>query len=120
MQWITDMIAGVVFGALAGIGTGGGSLLLLWLTAVRDMPPDEARTVNLLFFLPGALMATILRKKQDRVSYKDLLPAIAAGCTAAGIASLLGRNIDHDLLKKLFGGLLIAAGIREVLYRDRT
>lgn len=119
MQWITDAIAGTVLGFLAGIGTGGGSLLLLWLTMVRGMAPEEARTVNLLFFLPGALISTALRKGQRRSRYKELLPAIAAGCAAAAVASLLGRTIDTQLLKKLFGALLVTAGIREILYREK-
>lgn len=119
MQWITDAIAGTVLGFLAGIGTGGGSLLLLWLTMVRGMAPEEARTINLLFFLPGAMIATVLRKDRGGSHYKELLPAIAAGCSAAAAASLLGRMIDTQLLKKMFGILLIAAGIREILYREK-
>ena len=119
MEWMTDLIVGTVLGFLAGIGTGGGSLLLLWLTAVRAVPPEEARTFNLLFFLPSALIATFLRQKQQRPEYKSLLPAITAGCVAAVAASLLSRSMDTGLLKKLFGGLLTAAGIREILYRDK-
>ena len=118
MEWMTDLIAGAILGALAGIGTGGGSLLLLWLTMFRGVSPEEARTVNLLFFLPSALIATLLRHKEQRPEYKSLLPAIAAGCVAAVATSLLSRDVDAGLLKKLFGGLLIAAGIREILYRD--
>ena len=119
MQWMTDLIVGTALGFLAGIGTGGGSLLLLWLTVIREMPPEEARTVHLRFFLPGALIATVLSKKQDRIRYKELLPAIVAGCAAAVGAALLGRDLDTHLLKKLFGGLLTAAGIREILYREK-
>ena len=116
---MTDLIAGTVLGFLAGIGTGGGSLLLLWLTSVRGLSPEVARTINLLFFIPSALIATVLRKQRVRPQYKSLLPAIAAGCIAAMVTSLLGRDMDTELLKKLFGGLLIAAGIREILYRDK-
>ena len=119
MEWMTDLIVGTVLGFLAGIGTGGGSLLLLWLTAVRGVPPEEARTFNLLFFLPSALIATFLRQKQQRPEYKSLLPAIAAGGVAAVATSILSQDMDTGLLKKLFGGLLTAAGIREILYRDK-
>lgn len=119
MQWMIDAVVGTVLGFLAGIGTGGGSLLLLWLTMIRGMAPEDARTVNLLFFLPGALIATVLRGKNARPKYSTLLPAIAVGCIAAVAASLLGRYLDTRLLKKLFGIILIAAGIREVMYRDR-
>ena len=119
MHWMINTVVGTVLGFLAGIGTGGGSLLLLWLTMIQGMAPEEARTVNLLFFLPGALIATLLRKDRSRLRSKVLLPAIAAGCTAAVAASLLGRHIETQALKKLFGGLLITAGIREILYREK-
>ena len=119
MQWMIDTVIGTVLGFLAGIGTGGGSLLLLWLTLVRGSAQEDARTVNLLFFLPGALIATALREKKTRPTYTALLPAIAVGCIAAVAASLLGRDLDAQLLKKMFGTILIAAGVREILYRDR-
>lgn len=120
MEWITNMIIGTILGFLAGIGTGGGSLLLLWLTTVRGLSPADARTVNLLFFLPSALIATVMRRGRERLRYKHLLPAIVAGCIAAVATSLLSRHIDTELLKKIFGGLLIGTGIREVLYREKS
>ena len=119
MEWITNMVVGTVLGFLAGIGTGGGSLLLLWLTSIRGSSPEEARTVNLMFFLPSALIATMMHRDNERPRYKELLPAITAGCITAVISSLLSRHMDTDLLKKLFGSLLIAAGIREILYREK-
>ena len=119
MEWITNMIVGTVLGFLAGIGTGGGSLLLLWLTSVQGSSPEEARTINLMFFLPSALIATMMRRDHELPQYKQLFPAIATGCIAAVTASLLSRHIDTALLKKLFGGLLLAAGIREILFREK-
>ena len=119
MEWLINLIIGTVLGFLAGIGTGGGSLLLLWLTSVQGLPPEEARAINLMFFLPSALIATIMRRDHERPGYRQLLPAISAGCIAAVVTSLLSRHMDTDLLKKLFGGLLMAAGIREILYREK-
>jgi uncharacterized membrane protein YfcA len=46
---------------LTGLGTGGGSLLLLWLTLVLGMDPALARTVNLMFFIPAAVIASVIR-----------------------------------------------------------
>lgn len=119
MEWITNMIIGAMLGFLAGIGTGGGTPLLLWLTSVQGLPPEEARTINLLFFLPSALIATMIRRDRERPQYKQLLPAISAGCIAAAVTSLVSSHVDTHLLKKLFGSLLIAAGIREILYREK-
>ena len=103
-------------GFLSGLGTGGGSLLILWLTLVQGMDPRQARSVNLLFFLPGAILATLLRRREG-VPFRKIVPAILAGCLSAALFSLL--RVDTALLQKLFGALLLAAGARELLYRPR-
>lgn len=116
MQWLTDGAVGAILGFLAGIGTGGGSLLLLWLTVIRGCDPQQARTMNLLFFLPCAFVATVLQRKRKNTSSSALLPAIVSGCIAAAAACIIGKNMDTQLMKKLFGILLLIAGIRELLY----
>ena len=113
------LFTGTVLGFLSGLGIGGGSLLILWLTVVLDMAPAAARTVNLLFFLPAAVISCGLRLKNGTLKLKPILPAIAAGCIGAFLFSYLGSRMDTSLLKKLFGTVLIAAGIREVFYRPR-
>lgn len=108
-----------VLGFLAGIGVGGGSLLILWLTLVLGMAHPEARVLNLLFFLPSAVVASIFRWKQGKLDFKKVLPAIVTGCAAAAVCSILSRRLDMDILKKLFGGLLILTGIRELMYKGK-
>ena len=44
------ILLGIILGFLSGLGTGGGSLLILWLTLVMELDPQTARAVNLLFF----------------------------------------------------------------------
>ena len=114
-----NMIVGAVLGFLAGLGVGGGSLLILWLTLVCHTEPETARLMNLLFFLPCALTAIPFRLRQGSVPFRKLLPAIAAGCAAAFCFSLLGRHLDTKLLKKLFGMLLIFTGLRELFYKAK-
>ncbi len=113
------LIAGAVFGFLAGLGIGGGSLLMIWLTLLVGVAPQEARAINLLFFLPAALSACLFRWKQGQLPLKKLLLPMLLGCIFAAGFSFLGSRLDTGLLKKLFGGLLIFTGIRELLYRPR-
>ena len=108
-----------VLGFLAGLGVGGGSLLMLWLTLVAGMDYTVARIVNLLFFLPSALVSTLYHSKQGTVDIKKILPAIITGCAAAALFAFIGRKVDTGILKKFFGGLLLITGIRELLYRPR-
>lgn len=114
-----SLLAGAVLGFLSGLGTGGGSLLLLWLTMVVGMPQQDARMVNLLFYLPAAFITLLLRKKQGLLPVRPLLPGMAAGCAAAFLFSRLENILDAVLMKKAFGVLLLFLGFREQFYRRR-
>lgn len=111
------LVVSTALGFLAGIGVGGGSLLMLWLTLVIGFEHSQARFVNLLFFLPSALISCLFRWKQGSLEIRKILPAVLAGCASAAVGSWLSFYIDMMLLKKLFGGLLIFTGIREVMYK---
>ena len=113
------IVVGTVLGFLTGLGIGGGSLLMVWLTVVLGMEPSTARGINLLFFLPGALTAIVQRRKQGILRWGDVLPAAVAGCAAAAVFSWLSGRMDVALLKKLFGVILMAAGIRELFWKSR-
>lgn len=113
------LLVGTVLGFLAGLGIGGGSLLILWLTIILGMDQTIARGINLLFFLPSASAACFFRWKQGSIQWKTLLPGILCGCAAAACFSWLSVRIDLNLLQKLFGGLLIATGLRELFYRPK-
>lgn len=110
----------VLFGFLAGLGVGGGSLLILWLTLIVNMPHSMARTINLLFFIPSAIIASFFRWKQGSLDIKKVLPAILGGCVSAALLALLSKRIDMQLLKKLFGILLLFTGLRELLYKPKN
>lgn len=116
---LISIAVGALLGFLTGLGTGGGSLLILWLTAVLHMEPALARTINLMFFLPCALMATILRLKKGSVPIRKIILPALFGCGAAAVFSIVGQKIDTAQLKKLFGVLLIFTGIRELFYLER-
>ena len=114
---VISILVGIVLGFLSGLGIGGGSLLILWLTLVQGFSPTAARSVNLLFFIPSALIAGYFRWRQGAIPFRKILPAILAGCLSALAFSFLGANIHTEMLKKLFGGLLLLTGLKELLYK---
>ena len=118
-RFSVSVLVGTVLGVLSGLGTGGGSLLILWLTLMLGMDQETARSINLMFFIPSALVACLFRWKQGRLDIKKVLPAIIAGSIASGLFTFLSRDMDTTILRKLFGGLLIVTGLRELLYRPK-
>lgn len=116
--WIQILI-GSLLGFLSGLGVGGGSLLILWLTLILHMPHNVARIINLLFFIPSAIIASVFRWKQGVLEIKTILPAVLAGCVSAAIFAFLSKHIDVAMLQKMFGVLLLLTGVRELLYKPK-
>ena len=111
---MVKLLVGAVLGFLSGLGVGGGSLLLLWLTLVMGVDQPTARVMNLLFFLPCALVATAFRWKQSKPNWQLTLPAVGAALLGALLGNRLGPSLDMDILKKFLGVLFLLTGIREL------
>lgn len=116
---IFSILLGSFLGFLTGLGTGGGSLLLLWLTLVLDFDPVTARTINLMFFIPAAVTASILRLRSGAIPYRKIILPALAGCVSAAALALAGSYMSTDHLKKAFGILLVITGIRELMYQPQ-
>ena len=114
-----SLLIGTALGFLSGLGVGGGSLLILWLTQILGISYAPARIINLLFFLPSAIIASFCRRKEGALNFKKLLPGIATGCLTATAASIISKSLDTTLIQKIFGGLLLLAGCKELFYKQK-
>ena len=114
------ILMGLVFGFSAGLGLGGGSLLMMWLTLMIGLDHQTARAINLMFFIATAGSVCVFRLKNRSLSVKPIVPSVITGCIAAALFSYLGRNMDTGILRKLFGCLLLFTGVRELFYRPRN
>lgn len=117
--YIIPVFIGILLGYLAGLGVGGGSLLIMWLTLVMDTDVRPAQIINLLFFLTAAGCATFLRVKKGTLQIRAIIPGILSGCLFAVIFSFIGKAVSQSLLQKLFGIVLLFTGVREIFYRTR-
>ena len=116
---VINLLIATLLGFLTGLGIGGGSLLILWLTLVLRMDSFAARGIVLLFFIPAAVISSIFRWKQGSISITSSLPAMISGCVAAVGCSILSTMVNPHILDKFFGIILIGAGIRELLYKGK-
>lgn len=114
-----ELIAAAVCGFLSGLGIGGGSLLMVWLTAVAGVSQTAARGINLLYFLPTAGAALIFHGKNRFVDWRSARWAILGGVVLAAIGAWAGSQTDTGLLRKLFGVFLLFVGISELRTKAR-
>ena len=56
-EWVLPLAVGAATGVLSGFGVGGGTLLLVYMTAFAGVDQHLAQGINLLYFLPAGLMA---------------------------------------------------------------
>ena len=118
-EWLLPLTAGAVTGVLSGFGVGGGTLLLVYMTAFAGMDQRLAQGINLLYFLPAGLMALPAHLKNGYVEKKALLPAIGAGLVLAAMGAWAASAMEVGLLKKLFGLFLLAVGGEQLLGKSR-
>lgn len=118
MTWVS-ILAGAICGVLSGFGIGGGSLLMVWMTAVLQIEQRTAQTINLLFFLPTAAASLIFHVKGKQVAWQASIPAVLAGAAAAALGAWGATRIESDMLRKIFGFFLIFVGISEIFKKKK-
>ena len=110
---VLAFVIGLATGILSGFGVGGGSLLVLYLTAFAGVEPVTAGGINLLYFIGCAPSALVGHIRHKSVEWPAVLWCTLAGVATAAVAAMLAQNLDVSLLRRLFGGFLIFIGVQE-------
>ena len=109
---LLDGLVTVVLSALSGMGVGGGSLLLMYLTEMRGMEHAAARGVNLLCFLISGMAALPIYFRSGLVKDKKrLLLLLIPGAIAVVLGSGIAAVLPSTLTRKLFGGFLVIGAL---------
>ena len=109
-----EMIVGFLSGVIASMGLGGGFVLLIWLTLFQELPQRTAQGINLLFFLPVALISVIMHLRSGLIDKKLVLSLIPGGIIGAVLGTLGSQAVGNELLRKLYALFLLAFGLREL------
>lgn len=112
-------IASVIAGLAAALGIGGGAVLLLYLTVFAGVEQLTAQGINLLFFLPIAVVSVCIHAKNKLINYKSAGICIIFGLLGVWGGLWLAKSLDASLLRKLFALLLLAMGVKELLTRKK-
>lgn len=116
---MVSAVVGFLTGVLASMGLGGGFILVVWLTIFEEVGQRAAQGINLLFFLPIALVSLIFHLKNHLVNMKLVKKIALGGVLGAVIGTYGAQLIDNDLLRKLFAVFLLAFGLRELFGRKQ-
>ena len=116
---IIDILSGIILGALSGMGVGGAGLLVIYLTALRGVSQTNAQGINLYFFIFASVSAMFIHAQKRNINYKYVLLSLTGGIPAAYIGSSAAAASNPELLRKIFGAMLIFSGLSVLLKRKK-
>ena len=111
MEFIWYGVAGVLGGVLGGMGMGGGTVLIPLLSIFYNVGQHTAQAVNIISFIPMAVIALIIHLKNNLVDFKNVLLIIIPGVLTCVFGCYLARAMNGELLKRCFGGFLLLLSI---------
>lgn len=113
------MIAAALIAMLAGLGIGGGGLLVIYLTMVLKTDQLTAQGINLIFFIFSAVASLFIHFKKRKLNIRIIAILAITGIVSSLLGSCLSHNINTGLLRSIFGGLLVLSGTI-ALFKKRT
>ena len=96
-------LAGVLSGVIGAMGMGGGGVLIIYLSLFTDTAQSQAQGINLLFFLPVALVSVIRNSHKNLIEWKIAVPLALLGIFGTVLGSFLCGRFDNTILAKMFG-----------------
>lgn len=118
MIWL--FVIGFFSGIISGMGIGGGAILIPALCLFFDFEQKLAQNINLIYFIPTALIAIITHSKNGNLEKKGLFKIIIFGFIGALIGSLIAINLESEILRKVFGWFLLFMGIIEIFKKGKV
>lgn len=112
---IIALLAGLLSGILGAMGLGGGSVLIIYLALFTDTKQLTAQGINLLFFIPIALIAVTVYAFKKQIKWRIVIPFALGGILGAVAGIMLTDVLGGRFTAKLFGGLLVILGIKEII-----
>ena len=110
--WI--LAAAFLTGIFASLGLGGGMILILYMTIFAGYTQLDAQGINLIFFIPIALLSLIIHTKSKLVKWKKIIPSVICGIITAVIGCIIAKNIGNEYLTKIFAVFVLLTGIKEL------
>ena len=111
MRFLVYLLAGLAGGVLGGMGMGGGCVLIPILTVLCGVPQHMAQSVNLLSFLPMALLSLRVHSQNGLLDTKGVLWVILPAVALSVLGGIFVKGVSGGALKTSFGVFLCVLSV---------
>ncbi len=112
------LLAGLFSGILGSMGLGGGAVLVIYLSVFTETEQLVSQGINLLFFIPIAVIAVIVYSFKKQIKWSSIIKITVFGLIGTLIGIMLTDYLGGKITGKVFGGMLILIGIREIFSKN--
>jgi len=116
---ILTLAVAFAIAALSGMGVGGGGLFVIYLSLFSDLPQLSIQGINLLFFLFASGASLLIHLWKRRIALWAVAILALSGLVGAVGGTALASAAEGDLLRKLFGGMLVLSGLYSIISAKR-
>ena len=109
------ILIGIISGIVTGMGMGGGSILILFLTLFMGVNQHTAQAANLIFFIPTSISAIYVYFKNKNVDTRVGVKLLYSVILGAIFGAYLTKFLESQSLKKYFGMFILLVGIIDII-----
>lgn len=113
-------VSGIAAGILGGMGMGGGTILIPLLTIFFNVGQKEAQAINLVSFIPMAIVSLAIHIKNKRVKKEGLLWIIVPAVLTSVGGGFAAQAVNGEVLKRIFGGFLLLLSVVQFFSEEIT
>lgn len=106
------LLLGAVAGLLNGLFGAGGGVAVVPMLEHAQIEPKKAHATSIAIILPLSIVSAIVYFWGGSFQIKDALPYLPLGFAGAVVGAILLKKIPNDLLRRIFGGIIILSSIR--------
>lgn len=113
---IVTVLLGLCSGVLNGLFGAGGGVAVVPMLEQTGVPAQKAHATSVAIILPLSVVTAMLYFMNGiKVKGEMLWWLIPAGLIGAFLGAKFLKKMNNDLLRRIFGALLIYSGIRNLL-----
>lgn len=107
------ILVGLLGGVFGGMGMGGGTLLIPALTIFLKVSQHSAQAINLVSFLPMAIICLIIHAKNGYLKISKIWHITLIAVATSVLGAFLSSLISGRILKIILGAVLIFLAIMQ-------
>ncbi len=112
MKKFNFYLLGILTGLANGLFGSGGGMIAVPLLEKSELDCQKSHATSIAITLTFSIISSIIYLKSGELKISDAIKYVPAGLLGAITGAVFLKKIPNRLLKKLFGAILIFAGVR--------